>query len=100
MAELKLNLKENLNVSMKKPKVNSKERYILFVTNKNILEENEFLDFFNKEQFQVIVATENENNLSLKMTNVRFLPVRIEDKEKVEKLIMLIKPEYILYGQK
>jgi hypothetical protein len=97
MAELKLNLKENLNLSMKEPKIKSKEKYILFVTDKNISNEKEFLDFFNKEQFQVIIATQNQDNLSQKIKNVRFLPVNTEDKEKIEKLISLIKPEYIIY---
>jgi hypothetical protein len=100
MAELKLNLKENLNLSMKNPKVNSKEKFILFITNNNISKEQEFLDFFSKEKFQVIFATNNQDNLIKKIENIKFFPVYISDKEKIEKLISLIKPEYVIYGQK
>jgi dTDP-4-dehydrorhamnose reductase len=100
MAELKLNLKENLNLSMKEPKVYSKEKFILFITNNNISKEYEFLNFFNKEKFQVIFATNNQDNLIKKIENVKFFPVDITNKEKVEKLIYLIKPEYVIYGQK
>jgi hypothetical protein len=97
MAELKLKFKENLNFSMKEPTIKSNEKYVLFLTDSDILRDQFFLEFLNKHKFQIIVATTNERNLSQKIENTRFLYIDLENKEKVDKLISLVRPEYIIY---
>ncbi len=97
MSELKISLKDSTSMSEKSDHTSFSKEYILFLVNKTLSKEDcLFISSFSQNKNKLIVATDNEKNLSIKIDNCYLFYLDLKNKEKIQRLISMIKPIKII----